>query len=160
MRLALLAVLALLGGCDAPTEPVGAFDVTLSGARTARLSGPSEFVMGSCRSLSFRSGETSLSFSTDCLAPDYEDGFRQGAVRVDSARTDSTVRVGFYDAEARVAYRGTGGAVEVTSESDERVTGRFNIEARRLRFDNQTDTTGTPLRIVGTFDARGFVGLD
>ncbi|HEX8387317.1 MAG TPA: hypothetical protein VF576_14085 [Rubricoccaceae bacterium] len=160
MRLALLAALALVGGCDAPTDSAGTFDATLSGARAGRLSGPAEFdQLPPCRSLFFRSGEVRLSLVTGCADPDDRDAFRAGTLRVTPTATDSTVRVGYYDAADRRAYRGTGGTVEVTSESDERVTGRLDIEARRLRLDNQVDTTGTPLRIVGSFDARGFVGL-
>ena len=160
MRLALIAVLVLVSGCDSPTEPRGAFSVTLSGARTDRLDGAAEFVVGSCRSLSFRTGEATRSLQTGCPEPDYTDYFRPGTLRVAPERADSTAFVFFYDGADRRAYRGTGGTVEITSESDARIAGRFDIEARRLRFDNQVDTTGTPLRIVGTFDSRGFAGLD
>ena len=154
-----LALLAL-AGCDAPVDDAGAFSFGFSGARTARFDGAAEFVVGSCRSLSFRSGEATLSLQTGCPEPDYNDYFRPGTLRVAPERVDSAAFVFFYDGADRRAYHGTGGTVEITSESDARVTGRFDVEARRLRFDNQIDTTGTPLRIVGTFDARGFAGLD
>ena len=157
-RLALTAgALLTLAGCDAPGGDGGAFSFALSGARTARFDGAAEFDGTPCR-VRLRSGSAALSLMMACPGPDDEEAFQTGSLRVTSAATDSTAWVSFYDDGDRRAYRGTGGTVEITAKSPTRLTGRFDVEAHRLGFDNRVDTTGTPLRIVGTFDAHGFAG--
>ncbi len=164
MRLALLALLVVVAGCDSSVaEERGSFALALSGARTATVEGEASFLMSSCRSLSFVDGETSLFLGSPCTqAADgsYTDRLRRGTFAVDAGGREGAFRVTFYDTATRRYFRGTTGTVEIAAESRERVSGRFEIETRPLDGDNGVDTTAVPLRITGTFDARGVVGLD
>lgn len=154
-RLAAVAALLLTAaGCDTSTDRAGAFSAVLSGAQERTVAGGAQFERGyPCRVLEMRGQGTQFSMSAAC-ASGGPDVFRTGRIAVaPRSATDSTLFVSFYDEEMRRAYHSTGGFVEVVSESPERIAGRFDIEARRLRVDNQIDTTGTPLRVVGTFEA-------
>ena len=160
MRLLLVIVILLVAGCDSPTEERGSFAASLSGARTASLSGDASFLQLQCRSVDLRDGDTALYLNTSCRSGDYRDAIRRGVFQVTSAPTDSSFFVSLYDDATRAAYHSVGGTVEITSESEDRIEGRLDITARRFLPDNRIDSPGTPLRIVGSFDARGFVGLD
>ena len=164
MRLAALALCLLVAGCDtSPTDEDGSFSVALSGARTASLAGRASFLLGTCRNITLISGEASLFLNGACdqdANGTYSDRLRRGTFAVAPARRDDALLFAFYDPATRQSYRGTSGTVEITSESRARVTGRLDIEARPTDADNVVDTSAAPIRLAGTFDAHGIVGLD
>ncbi len=163
MRLAVLALLLVAAGCDAPSDDPGSFSLALSGARTATLGGTASFFMSSCRSLSFYDGEAALHLNSLCDQDPNgasRDRLRRGTFAVSAERGADLYAASFYDTDSRRTYRGTGGTLEITAESRERIAGRIDVEARPVDGDDRIDMTAEPLHITGTFDAAGTIGLD
>lgn len=163
MRLAFLALLLAAAGCDSPADDAGSFSLAFSGARTATISGDAGFALSPCRAPVLSAGATSVFLNPPCTqAADgtYSDGVRRGTFDVSADRRAGTFAVSFYDSATQGTYRATSGTVTVTGESRERLEGRIDVEARPVDADNQVDPSAAPLRIAGTFEAVGYVGID